>query len=77
MLPGRRNDPRDSSARSMGEEWAVETGDGGEGRKSGHTSQSSPAGGLKSCNGVPQQSILFSENKMGQWLGGRARALRV
>lgn len=46
MLPGRRDDPRDSSARSMGEEWAVETGDGGEGRKSGHTSQSSPAGGL-------------------------------
>lgn len=52
MLPGRRDNPRDSSARSMGEEWAVKTGDGGEGQKSGHTSQSSPAGGLKSWNGV-------------------------
>lgn len=26
---------------------------------------------------VPSMSILFSENKTGLWLGGRARALRV
>lgn len=52
MLPGGRNDPRDSSARSLGEEWAVATSDGGEGRKSGHISQSFPAGGLKSWNVV-------------------------
>lgn len=42
----------------MGEEWAVETGDGGKGRKSGHTSQSSPAGGLKVMQWCPTAELV-------------------